>query len=164
MEDDPPLVKKWFLYAIGAVLGIVVFSNNAHAAVSEDEIAGFLYKINDAVQQRVATLSGNAVYELPVPVLLGVSPGDFSDTWGEPRASGRAHTGTDIIALKGAFIVSPTEAVVTKIGYGDRGGNFVITANPGGEQYYYAHLDSPACGSHRQCARKNAASSFWHLL
>lgn len=83
---------------------------------------------------------------IPLPILLGVDIGDFSDTWGEARSDGRTHEGTDILAPRGAYVVAPARSVVSDIGVGANGGNFVYTINPGGERYYFAHLDRYADG------------------
>lgn len=112
--------------------------------ITDDAIDSFLFRINDDIKKKVLMLAGEPVEHLPIPILFGVSIGDFKDTWVEARTGGRVHTGTDIIAPLGELLVSPTDAVVTKIGYDNRGGNFVITANPGGEQLYFAHLDRAA--------------------
>lgn len=138
------------------VLGGVFLPTNSHAdsheqaaaetatsTITDDEIDGFLFRVSDETKSKIMELSGEPTEILPVPVLFGVSIGDFSDTWGESRAGGRAHNGTDIIAPKGELVVSPTKAVVTKVGRDNKGGNYVITANPGGEQFYFAHLDAP---------------------
>lgn len=83
---------------------------------------------------------------IPIPILLGIEPKDFGDTWGDARSNGRTHEGTDILAPKNAYIVAPSESVVSDIGEGANGGNFVYTINPGGERYYFAHLDAYAEG------------------
>ncbi len=85
------------------------------------------------------------VKEFAVPV-LGVQVEELSDTWGDARSNGRTHEGVDIIAPRGSVIVSPTKAVVIRIGKDALGGNVVYTANAGGERYYYAHLDRVANG------------------
>ncbi|MEK7480624.1 MAG: peptidoglycan DD-metalloendopeptidase family protein [Patescibacteria group bacterium] len=116
----------------------------AALTITDDEINGFLFRISEGIRSKVMTLKSEPVERLPLPFLFEVSVGDMKDTWGETRPDGRVHTGTDIIVPLGELIVSPTDAVVTKIGYDNRGGNFVVTANPGGEQFYFAHLDRVA--------------------
>lgn len=105
---------------------------------------------NSSISKAIDTLGDKAVKELPVPVLLGVSPSQISDTWNEARAEGRTHEGTDIFAPRGALVVSPTDAVVTSAETNSKtntlGGTYVFTTNPGGERYYYAHLDKIADG------------------
>ncbi|MDZ4284766.1 MAG: peptidoglycan DD-metalloendopeptidase family protein, partial [Patescibacteria group bacterium] len=112
--------------------------------ITDDEIDGFLFRVNEDVRNKVMVLGGEPVEQLPVPILFGIPIGGFTDTWGETQTGGRVHAGIDIMADRGALVVSPTDAVVTKIGYDNRGGNFVVTANPGGEQFYFAHLDRAA--------------------
>ncbi len=106
----------------------------------------FASHTSSSTDKKVNSLSKSAVDQFPVPILLGVEPGHFSDTWGDARSSGRTHEGTDILAPLNAFIASPTEAVVTSIGTSTLGGNYVYTANPGKERFYYAHLDHIAEG------------------
>ena len=97
--------------------------------------------VSSSTERKIDDLDNDPVLELVVPILLGVEVDDLSDTWGDARSGGRTHEGIDIFAPRGAFIVSPTDAVVTRIDYGDSGGKVVYTANPGGETFYYAHLE-----------------------
>ncbi len=83
---------------------------------------------------------------LTMPVLFGVAPKDISPNFGDPRSGGRTHQGEDIMAVKGTPVVSPTAAVVLRIGSGELEGISVTTANPGGESYSYIHLDRVAEG------------------
>lgn len=83
---------------------------------------------------------------IPIPILLGVEAADVYDSWGDARSQGRVHEGTDIMAPRGAYVVAPAESVVSSIGVGANGGNFVYTINPGGERFYFAHLDAYAEG------------------
>src|SRR5690606_7271821 len=65
--------------------------------------------------------------------------------FGDPRDGGdREHEGQDILAPRGTPILSPTEAVVLRIGNGSSSGKNVYTANPGGETFVYMHLDEIA--------------------
>ncbi len=104
------------------------------------------FRRDSSLQRKIDALDDTPVLTLRIPVLLGVKVGDFSDTWGDARADGRTHEGTDILAPRNDLIVSPTDAVVTSIGVGANGGNYVYTANPGRERYYFAHLDHYADG------------------
>lgn len=101
------------------------------------------YRISKSAQRR---LGSTAVKEFPIPILFNVTPRQITDTWGDARSNGRTHEGTDIFAPKGTPVVSPTKAIVTSIGKASLGGNYVYTANPGGERYYFAHLDDYADG------------------
>lgn len=161
---NPPLFKRRFVFKTAIPAFLIFFSlyfatnpktinalnkqtfvlDYAPSIITDDEIDGFLFRVNDEIKNKVMMLDGKPVQDLPIPILFGVSIGDFTDTWGEARAGGKIHAGTDITVPRGELIVSPTKAVVTKIGYDSYGGNFVITANPGGEQFYFAHLESAA--------------------
>lgn len=86
-------------------------------------------------------LDNDRVEDLPIPVLFGVTLADIYPNFGDPRGGGtREHEGLDILAPEWTPIVSPTEAVVTRIGEGSSSGIYVRTANPGGEQFVYMHM------------------------
>lgn len=86
-------------------------------------------------------LDDDIVEELPIPVLFGISRSDIYPSFGDPRGGGtRTHEGLDFLAAEGTPVVSPTAAVVTRIGDGSSSGIYVRTANPGGEQFVYMHL------------------------
>lgn len=90
-------------------------------------------------------LDEDVVGLFPIPVLFGIAYDDIYPSFGDPRGGGtRSHEGEDIIAPKGAPIVSPTEAIVIRTGTGDSAGKYVYTANPGGETFRYMHLDTIA--------------------
>lgn len=93
-----------------------------------------------SVQRKVKKLGSKIVKAFPVPV-LGIQHRALSDTWGDARLGGRTHEGIDIIAPRGTAVVSPTKAVVVRIGEDTLGGIVVYTGNPGGERFYFAHLD-----------------------
>ena len=78
---------------------------------------------------------------ITLPV-LGASLDDIVDTYGAPRGADRTHEGIDIFATRGTYVVSATPGVVARIGTNRLGGNIVFVLGPGGERYYYAHLDS----------------------
>jgi murein DD-endopeptidase MepM/ murein hydrolase activator NlpD/peptidoglycan hydrolase-like protein with peptidoglycan-binding domain len=96
----------------------------------------------DNLRSKIAALGPTRVEQLTIPILLGLEIADLEDTWGDARSNGRVHEGIDIFAPRGAFVVSPTNAVVTRIGVGQNGGNYVYTTNPSGERFYFAHLDA----------------------
>ena len=73
--------------------------------------------------------------------VVGAGENSFTDTWGAARSEGRRHEGTDIFADQGTYIVSPVDGIVSRIGFGERGGNFVFISGPGNERYYFAHID-----------------------
>ncbi len=93
------------------------------------------------LQQKIKMLASTAVQNVYIPVLYGVEPSNLSPNFGDPRSNGRTHAGEDIMATKGVPIVSPTAAVVLRTGVGAGEGNYVYTANPGGETFVYMHLD-----------------------
>ena len=92
-------------------------------------------------QEKIESLSPVVSQAVVMPVLFSVGLKNISPNFGAPRSGGRSHEGQDIMAIKGTPIISPTEAVVLRTGYGESAGNYVYTANPGGETFVYMHLD-----------------------
>jgi hypothetical protein len=79
---------------------------------------------------------------MPIPILTGIALRNLTKNFADPRDGGsRSHEGLDIMAPRGAYVVSPTDAVVTSTGSGSSAGKYVYTANPGGERFAYMHLD-----------------------
>ena len=128
------------VFASGAVFLETLSYPESEVAI---EISAAVSRVRESasLRRKINKLDDEIVDKFPVPILFGVSPDDVSDTWGDARDNDRTHEGTDIFAPRGALVVSPTEAVVTSIGYGEIGGNYVYTTNPGGERFYFAHLD-----------------------
>jgi len=97
--------------------------------------------------RKIRALDDDEVENLPIPIIMGVRLANIWPNFGDPRDGGaRQHEGLDIMAPRGAAIGSPTEAVVTRTGKGSGSGTYVQTANPGGETFYYYHLDEIADG------------------
>jgi peptidoglycan LD-endopeptidase LytH len=129
------------------LLVLICTSSTAHAAdTTYTKAYTWFYYGNpaDHLSSKVDLLS-TEIGPLSIPV-KGVTQKDLRDTWGEARSNGRKHEGIDIFAPRGTDVISPTDAVVTHIGYGGAGGNYVYTANPGKESFYYAHLEKVADG------------------
>lgn len=126
---------------------LVVYAEDFSSVIAdEEELDPALNQNNNAfIGVKVQTLPRERVETFPVPI-LGVKLTDVVDSWGDARANGRSHEGTDILAPRGAFILSPTDAIVARIGTGTNGGKYVYTYNPGGERLYFAHLDGYAPG------------------
>jgi len=93
------------------------------------------------VQGEIAALGPTTTQAVIMPVLFGVGISDISPNFGDPRPDGRTHEGEDIMATGGTPVVSPTAAVVLSTGFGSSEGNYVNTANPGGETFVYMHFD-----------------------
>jgi len=104
-------------------------------------------RYSSSITREIRKLDDDVVKEISIPILIGVSMRNISPNFGDSRGGGtRTHEGLDIMAARGAFVASPTEAVVTRTGEGDSAGIYVYTANPGGETFAYMHLDSIAEG------------------
>ncbi len=100
---------------------------------------------NDETREAIDDLDDDPVENLRVPILFGVTADDLVPNFGDPRDGGaREHEGLDMLAPLGTPIVSPTEAVVIRVGDGARSGLYVSTANPGGETFVYMHLNEAA--------------------
>ncbi|MBU1292914.1 M23 family metallopeptidase [Patescibacteria group bacterium] len=104
-------------------------------------------RYSSAIQKEIKKLDDDIVENLPIPIVLGLSQSQITADFGDDRDGGsRSHAGQDLIAPRGAFIASPTDAVVTRTGEGGSSGIYVYTANPGGETFAYMHLDRIADG------------------
>jgi len=111
----------------------------------QGEQQSFIWRGADAIIRRgVSQLAIEPQQFLPMPVLFGIAPSKLAQNFGDARGSGRLHEGLDIVAPKGAPIVSPTPAVVLSAGFGISSGYYVTTANPGDETFVYMHLDRQA--------------------
>ncbi|HEY4503019.1 MAG TPA: peptidoglycan DD-metalloendopeptidase family protein [Candidatus Paceibacterota bacterium] len=99
---------------------------------------------SSSLRRSINKLDDDRVKNVPMPILFGLTPDNITPNFGDPRSGGRKHEGLDIMAPLGAPVVSPTEAVVIRTGEGDSAGNYVYTANPGGETFAYMHLDEIA--------------------
>lgn len=99
------------------------------------------------IQAKINMLSPVAKYTIVVPVLFGLDAKNIKPTFGFPRDKGaRTHEGEDLMGIKGTPVISPTSAVVLRVATGTNEGNYVSTANPGGETFVYMHLDKFAEG------------------
>ncbi|MCR4274906.1 MAG: peptidoglycan DD-metalloendopeptidase family protein [Candidatus Campbellbacteria bacterium] len=124
---------------IALFLGFFIFILSVCIPLSVD--AQYSRRMSSSYRTKINKLDDDAVEHLPIPVLFGVTPGMLWPNFGDPRGEGtREHEGEDIMAPKGAPVVSPTEAVVTRTGTGSSSGKYVTTANPGGETFVYMHL------------------------
>lgn len=100
---------------------------------------------NSRVRESINDLDDDPVEDLPIPILFGVSLSSLFPNFGDPRDGGsRTHEGFDLMAEEGTPIVSPTEAVVIRVGDGSGSGLYVSTANPGDETFVYMHLSEVA--------------------
>lgn len=117
--------------------------------IREDERGGVLERrgISSAARRAIEKLDDDPVDALPIPILMGFTVANLSKNFGDPRDGGaREHEGLDLMAPTGAYVVSPTEAVVIRTGSGSSAGTYVYTANPGDETFVYMHLDDIADG------------------
>ncbi len=97
----------------------------------------------ESYSRAINRLDDDIVEDLFVPLLFGIKLNSIVSDFGDPRGGGtREHEGQDLIAPLGTPIVTPTEAVVTRIGTGESAGKYVYTRNPGGETFRYMHLDA----------------------
>ncbi|GAA4006349.1 M23 family metallopeptidase [Sphingomonas humi] len=83
---------------------------------------------------------------LILPV-VGVKPGELTDTYTQSRAGGaRVHNAIDIMAPRGAPVVSASDGTVEKLFYSNGGGGITayVRSPDGAWMHYYAHLDAYA--------------------
>lgn len=145
-----------FVLAFALVLPVFTIPSSANAQSSsrysrdrdDDRTSSFSYgRVSSSVRNKINKLDDDAVEKLPIPIVLGVAVRNLYPSFGDPRDGGsRQHQGLDIMAPMGAYIASPTEAVVTRTGTGETEGKYVYTANPGGETFAYMHLSDIADG------------------
>ena len=135
------MINKTILLGLAVLLSSSLFTNS----VAEARHNSGSYSYSSTESRAINNLDDDEVDDLFIPVLFGVTLNNISPNFGDPRDGGaRTHEGQDIMAMLGTPIVTPTEAVVTSVGSGDSAGNYVYTANPGGESFRYMHLDDIA--------------------
>ena len=70
----------------------------------------------------------------------------FTDTWGAPRSGGRWHQGVDMLAARRTPVVAVEAGIIDQMRNSTRGGITIWLRTAGGDEFYYAHLDSWAPG------------------
>ncbi len=141
-------MKQYLAYGVLAVLLSAATLLILYPALWDDTpvpgLAGaFLYELETAREHTAFTallLASAPAIRIDVPV-LGVDAAVIADTFGEPRGADRAHEGVDIFASRGTYVVSATDGIIARTGTNGLGGTIVFVLGPGGERYYYAHLD-----------------------
>ncbi|MEO8637338.1 MAG: peptidoglycan DD-metalloendopeptidase family protein [Candidatus Taylorbacteria bacterium] len=125
-------------------LANTVEGSGLDAPVNEAEITNWIDQ-SASTRSSVKSLGGTRVESLPIPVLFGIDRSDFYPDFGDSRGGGtRTHEGQDLISKTGVPIVTPTDAVVSSVGFGTSAGNYVYTSNQGGETFVYMHMDQPS--------------------
>ncbi|MGB4076252.1 MAG: M23 family metallopeptidase [Minisyncoccia bacterium] len=116
------------------------------AAASHRTNDSYGERYSSSLRKKIQKLDNDTVDSIPVPVLFAPYTRIYPD-FGDPRGGGtRVHEGQDILAREGTPILSPTDAVVTRMGKGGSAGVYVYTAAPGGETFRYMHLSEIASG------------------
>lgn len=127
-----------------AALLLIPFNQVWNRTLLPEYFGSIVYRLDTAREHAAfaASLAASpAALEIPVPV-LGVAASEVADSFGSPRGADRRHEGVDIFAPRGTYVLSATEGIAVRIGTNRLGGNIVFVLGPGGERYYYAHLDS----------------------
>ena len=79
---------------------------------------------------------------LMIPV-VGIEPGDLSDSFNSPRSGGRTHHSIDISAPSGTALVAVVDGTITRKHWNRLGGRTLyLTSADGRYDFYYAHLDA----------------------
>ncbi len=137
-------IISFFLFVLITILPLSTFAAlRPWEGVDWGQFSGW-NRSSSSLNNKINNLDNDKVIDLPVPILFGVTPDNLYSSFGDPRSGGRTHEGLDIMASRGAPVVTPTDAVVIRIGVGDTAGNYVYTANPGGETFAYMHLNEVA--------------------
>lgn len=91
------------------------------------------------------SVTGNGRYLKAFP--MGGKNYSYSNDFGAARAQG-GHQGNDIIAPRGAPILSATHGKIQRLTRVETGlgGLWIWIVDPQGNEYYYAHLDTVAAG------------------
>ncbi|MBT8208479.1 MAG: M23 family metallopeptidase [Acidimicrobiia bacterium] len=87
----------------------------------------------------------------PAPSASRVCPVAGASTWYNdwlaPRSGGRLHQGIDMIAVRGTPLVAIEAGVILRIGTTSAlGGNTIWLRGNGGDEWYYAHMETHAAG------------------
>lgn len=126
-----------------------IFTYNILNAPNELQSAGKVAEIDPAAAPPVAIAEGLVVGPtgLAIPV-IGVKPGQLSDTFTQARAGGaRAHDAIDIMAPAGTPVLAAAPGRVEKLFFSEGGGNTIYVRSDDGRWiYYYAHLQGYARG------------------
>lgn len=138
-------MQKWVAAAVilSCVAALNWYHFVWHYTPLPETIGTVLHDLEEAREHAAYSavlLASPTLTEVEMPV-IGVPPSAIADTFGDPRGTNRTHQGIDIFASRGTYVVSATEGVVVRIGTNRLGGNIVFVLGPGGERYYYAHLD-----------------------
>lgn len=139
-------MKKQYIHKIfsAGLLFALVFGIALPIETLAQSYSGGWGEMSSTLSRKINKLDEDRVDELPVSILMGLTPDGISSNFGDVRSGGRKHEGLDMMAPLGAMIVSPTEAVVIRTGDGESSGKYVYTANPGDETFVYMHLDEIA--------------------
>lgn len=83
---------------------------------------------------------------IAIPV-LGITPAQLRDTWGEARSGSRTHQAIDILSARGTPVVAAVDGTILKLYQSGAGGTAIYLSDMDADiVYYYAHLDRYADG------------------
>jgi murein DD-endopeptidase MepM/ murein hydrolase activator NlpD len=90
--------------------------------------------------------------------VVGLSPWDIDDNFGDPRDGGRRrHRGIDLFAPRGTELVAVTDGTITYIGEQPKAGRCLWLVTDAGVAFFYAHLDHWASGIYEGMPVKSGA-------
>ncbi len=104
-----------------------------------------LFFANSVYASQTSSSTKTSRYDIPLPVLFGVTLADIVPDFGDPRGGGtRTHEGQDIMAPEGTPIVSPVKGTILKFGTAASPGKYVYLKGSDGYLYAFMHLDEIA--------------------
>jgi murein DD-endopeptidase MepM/ murein hydrolase activator NlpD len=100
-----------------------------------------------------------------IPV-VGVKPGQLTDTFTQARSNGRRHDAIDIMAAEGTPVIAAADGTIEKLFFSKGGGGITIYERSPDQKwmYYYAHLQgyAPGLGEGQQVKRGQVIARVDH--
>jgi hypothetical protein len=128
-DDSLYAYVRFFVFVVALVLVFLMTTQTSFASHT-----------STSTKQKTTTK-----YDIPIPILFGVTLTDITPNFGEPRDGGaRTHEGLDIMAPEGTPIVSPIKGTVLRYGTAGNPGKYVYIKGSDGHTYAFMHLDEIA--------------------
>ncbi len=128
-------MKNKTILLIGAVFAVIPFISAAQSCYGSSKTC-----------EAIRDLGTKKEKSLPTPLFMDTTSDDVEDTWGAARSNGNTHEGTDILADRGVYIITPVDGVVIRKDISGLGGKHIFLQIAGDDVLYFAHLDDWAGG------------------